>query len=148
MSDLGFTAKTTSVDEAKAMEQSTGSKYSGLADQWREARESNEAIVIENVEKNIVENVRNFFYRTFDIEDVIVRSSKKEETNDEGEPLYNMTIREREGREYLQEGEFEDTEEVPEDAEETVSEDASSTSDDSGEETEDEEEFESSGLGL
>ena len=43
MEDLGFEIEQVSNEDARALEQSTGSKYEGIANKWREARENDEA---------------------------------------------------------------------------------------------------------
>lgn len=96
MDDFGFDVEETSTQQAKEVEQTTGSKYEPLANKWQEARENDNAVVLSGVEKNQVSNIRNYMYRAFDKEDVIVRSKSREQDD-----LYNVTIRARENGEYL-----------------------------------------------
>lgn len=88
---------------------SRGSKYDPVADAWEKAQEQGEAVTIEDVSKNDVQNIRNLIYRRFDKENVIVRSTKQ------GDDSFNVAVREREEGEYLRDN--------SEDSEDTTSED-------------------------
>jgi putative sterol carrier protein len=108
-SDLGLDIEQASTEEAMEVEKTTNmsSKYAPVAEQWKEARGNDESLIIRDVEKSTVESLRNFFYRTFEKENVIVRSTKQEDES------YTVTIRKRVNGEYLQntdeEGEGEET---------------------------------------
>jgi hypothetical protein len=104
-SDLGLDIEQASTEEAMEVEKTTNmnSKYAPVAEQWRNVREDDGSLIIRDVEKSTVESLRNFFYRTFEKEDVIVRSTKQEDDH------YTITIRERVNGEYLQNDEEEST---------------------------------------
>jgi len=126
MDDFGFDVEETSTQQAKEVEQTTGSKYEPLANKWQEARENDNAVVLSGVEKNQVSNIRNYMYRAFDKEEVIVRSKSREQDD-----LYNVTIRARENGEYLPDdsdeestnGEADTTEDIVDEAEQAAQED-------------------------
>jgi len=71
------------------------SKYEPVAAKYAEI-DKGEAIILEDLGKNDVQNLRNLLYRRFGKPNVIVRSSEQEE-----EGTYKAVIREREGDEYL-----------------------------------------------
>jgi len=106
-SDLGLDIEQASTEEAMEVEKTTNmnSKYAPVAEQWRNVREDDGSLIIRDVEKSTVESLRNFFYRTFEKEDVIVRSTRQQ--NDQ----YTITVRERVDGEYLQNDEEESTSE-------------------------------------
>lgn len=106
MNNFDFDVEESSTQEAKEVEQTTGSKYEPLAEQWKTARNNDNAVILRGVEKNQVDNIRNYFYRAFEKEDVIVRSKAREQDD-----TYNVTIRARENGEYLQDNTAEDTSE-------------------------------------
>lgn len=118
---LGLNIERAPVEEAVEVEQSTGSKYAPLADAWREARADGEALILRGLEKSRVGSIRSFMYRTFNKQDMIVRS--KQQSNGE---LYNVTIRERQNGEYLTEEKnsdsVDDGEDITPSVEETITE--------------------------
>lgn len=129
MDNFDFDVEESSTQEAKEVEQTTGSKYEPLAEQWKTARTNDNAVILRGVEKNQVDNIRNYFYRAFEKEDVIVRSKAREQDD-----TYNVTIRARENGEYLQDRTAEDTSEedtssVVEEAESTEASSSMSPSD-------------------
>ena len=73
------------------------SEYEPVARQWAELADD-ESIVLDGLEQNDVQNIRNLMYRRFGKEDVIVRSAKKEDG------LYKAIVRQRDGDEYLRDG--------------------------------------------
>lgn len=101
-----FNIRQASEEEAQEAVATSGasrtSKYEPVAKAWEN---SDEAVVLEDVSENDVQNIRNLIYRRFDKEDVIVRSRKN------GEDSFNVSIMEREGDEYLRgsDGESENT---------------------------------------
>jgi hypothetical protein len=97
-SDLGLNVEQASTEKAMEVEKTTNrsSKYDRIGERWKEARKSGESLIIRDVEKSTVEGIRNFLYRTFEKEDVIVRSTQQETGG------YTMTIRKRMDGEYLQ----------------------------------------------
>jgi hypothetical protein len=105
--DLGLDIEQASTEEAMEVEKTTNmsSKYAPVAEQWKKARGNDESLIIRDVEKSTVESLRNFFYRTFEKENVIVRSTKQEDEN------YTVTIRKRVNGEYLQNTDEESTDE-------------------------------------
>jgi hypothetical protein len=123
MDNFDFDVEESSTQEAKEVEQTTGSKYEPLAEQWKTARMNDNAVILRGVEKNQVDNIRNYFYRAFEKEDVIVRSKAREQDD-----TYNVTIRARENGEYLQNEDTseEDTSSVVEEAESTDMEESTS----------------------
>lgn len=120
---LGLNIERATNEEAQEVEQSTGSKYAPLAEEWRKARDVGEALILRGLEKSRVGSIRSFMYRTFDKEDMIVRSKQQS-----GGDTYNVTIRERVDGEYLSDSSTveedanptEDVAEVPEDVAEEV----------------------------
>lgn len=105
----------TSPEEAEQAVATSGrgrtSQYEHVADAWDEASDAGESVVLEDVTKNDVQNIRNLIYRRFDKEDVIVRSAKK------GDDSFNVAIRERQEGEYLRDEDSGENGEVDEDAE-------------------------------
>jgi hypothetical protein len=102
---LGLNIERATNEEAQEVEQSTGSKYAPLAEEWREARADGEALILRGLDKSRVGSIRSFMYRTFEKEDMIVRSKQQSD----GE-VYNVTIRERQNGEYLSDEETTDEE--------------------------------------
>lgn len=121
-----FNIRQTSNQEAESAVETSGSartsKYEPVAEAWSE---SDEAVVLENVSQNDVQNIRNLIYRRFDKENVIVRSRKNAEDD------FNVAIRERQDGEYLRDDEDED--EAEDTAEETTEDTEDSESEDGGE---------------
>lgn len=72
------------------------SRYEPVAQKWSEIGED-ESIVLSDLEKNDIQNLRNLLYRRFGKENVIVRSAKQEDDT------FKAVIRAREGSEYLRE---------------------------------------------
>jgi len=70
------------------------SRYEPIAQKWSELG-SDESIVLSDLEKNDIQNLRNLLYRRFGKENVIVRSAKQEDES------FKAVVREREGNEYL-----------------------------------------------
>ncbi len=70
------------------------SQYEPIAQEWSELGED-EAILISDLEKNDIQNLRNLLYRRFGKENVIVRSAQQEDET------YKAVVRAREGDEYL-----------------------------------------------
>jgi hypothetical protein len=70
------------------------SKYEPVAQEWSEVGEG-EAILLSDLEKNDIQNLRNLLYRRFGKESVIVRSAQQEDES------YKAVVRAREGGEYL-----------------------------------------------
>jgi len=70
------------------------SRYEPIAQKWSELGDD-ESIVLSDLEKNDIQNLRNLLYRRFGKENVIVRSAKQ---NDD---TFKAVVREREGNEYL-----------------------------------------------
>ena len=54
-----------------------------------------EAILLEGMSQNDIQNLRNLLYRRFGKEEVIVRSKSQ------GDDTYKAVVRDREGNEYL-----------------------------------------------
>lgn len=128
--ETDFNIRQTSAEEAESAVETSGSartsKYESVAQAWAEA---DEAVVLEDVSENDVQNIRNLIYRRFDKEDVIVRSAKK------GEDNFNVAIRERKDGEYLrsEEDEAETQEpEVTENTSESTAEDSSDSDEEEG----------------
>lgn len=74
------------------------SRYEPVAQKWGELDED-ESIVLSDLEKNDIQNLRNLLYRRFGKENVIVRSAQQEDES------YKAVVRAREGSEYLREDE-------------------------------------------
>jgi hypothetical protein len=74
------------------------SRYEPVAQEWSELGDG-QAIVLSDLGKNDIQNLRNLLYRRFGKENVIVRSAKQ----DDG--TFKAVIREREGDEYLRDEE-------------------------------------------
>ena len=70
------------------------SRYEPIAQKWSELG-SDESIVLSDLEKNDIQNLRNLLYRRFGKENVIVRSAKQDDES------FKAVVREREGNEYL-----------------------------------------------
>jgi len=89
------------------------SQWEPVAEKYAEISGSDQAIVLRELSQNDVQNIRNLLYRRFGKEQVIVRSSSN------GEDEYKAVVRDRDGDEYLRNGDSEDTSD-------TVSEDTAS----------------------
>lgn len=74
------------------------SRYEPVAAKYAELDEG-EALVLDELGKNDIQNMRNLLYRRFGKKNVIVRSAEQ----DDG--TYKAVVREREGNEYLRDGE-------------------------------------------
>jgi hypothetical protein len=70
------------------------SQYEPIAQKWADVGED-EAIVLAELAKNDIQNLRNLLYRRFGKENVIVRSAQQ----DDG--TYKAVVRAREDNEYL-----------------------------------------------
>ncbi len=70
------------------------SKYEPIAQKWSEIGDD-EAIVLSDLEKNDIQNLRNLLYRRFGKENVIVRSAQQEDDS------FKAVVRAREDDEYL-----------------------------------------------
>ena len=70
------------------------SRYEPIAQKWSELDED-ESIVLSDLEKNDIQNLRNLLYRRFGKENVIVRSAKQEDDT------FKAVVRARDGDEYL-----------------------------------------------
>lgn len=70
------------------------SRYEHVAQRWSETADD-EAVVIEGLEQNDIQALRNLLYRRFGKETVIVRSARQEENK------YKAVVRSRAGDEYL-----------------------------------------------
>jgi hypothetical protein len=70
------------------------SRYEPIAQKWSELGED-ESIVLSDLEKNDIQNLRNLLYRRFGKENVIVRSAKQDDDT------FKAVVRERDGNEYL-----------------------------------------------
>jgi hypothetical protein len=70
------------------------SKYEPIAQKWSEI-DDDEAIVLSDLEKNDIQNLRNLLYRRFGKENVIVRSAQQEDDT------FKAVVRAREDDEYL-----------------------------------------------
>lgn len=70
------------------------SRYEPIAQKWSDLGEE-ESIVLSDLEKNDIQNLRNLLYRRFGKENVIVRSAKQEDDT------FKAVVRTREGNEYL-----------------------------------------------
>ena len=75
------------------------SRYEPVAQQWEEIDQDEESIVLEGLEKNDIQNLRNLLYRRFGKENVIVRSAQQEDET------FKAVVRAREGSEYLRDDE-------------------------------------------
>lgn len=74
------------------------SRYEPVAQKWSETEED-ESIVLSDLEKNDIQNLRNLLYRRFGKENVIVRSAQQEDDT------FKAVVRSREGNEYLRDDE-------------------------------------------
>lgn len=118
MSDLGFDMqvqdKTTAEGNIRSSTGGAGrnSQYEPVAKKYADLPEG-KAIVIEDLEQNDVQNLRNLLYRRFGKEQVIVRSRQQDDES------YTAVVRDREGDEYLRDedtnGEPQSSEDVNED---------------------------------
>jgi len=70
------------------------SRYEPIAQKWSELGDD-ESIVLSDLKKNDIQNLRNLLYRRFGKENVIVRSAKQDDDT------FKAVVREREGNEYL-----------------------------------------------
>ncbi|GEM_PF-2493781 len=70
------------------------SQYEPIAQKWSEVGDD-EAIVLSDLEKNDIQNLRNLLYRRFGKENVIVRSAQQEDET------YKAVVRARKDDEYL-----------------------------------------------
>jgi len=70
------------------------SRYEPIAQKWSEIGDD-ESIVLSDLGKNDIQNLRNLLYRRFGKENVIVRSAKQEDDS------FKAVVRAREGDEYL-----------------------------------------------
>lgn len=70
------------------------SRYEPVAQKWNDLGED-ESIVLSDLGKNDIQNLRNLLYRRFGKENVIVRSAQQ----DDG--TFKAVVRAREGNEYL-----------------------------------------------
>lgn len=70
------------------------SKYEPVAQKWGDLGDD-ESIVLSDLEKNDIQNLRNLLYRRFGKENVIVRSAQQEDDT------FKAVVRAREGNEYL-----------------------------------------------
>ena len=70
------------------------SRYEPIAQKWSELGDD-ESIVLSDLAKNDIQNLRNLLYRRFGKENVIVRSAKQ------GDDTFKAVVRERDGNEYL-----------------------------------------------
>jgi hypothetical protein len=70
------------------------SRYEPIAQKWGDLGDD-ESIVLSDLEKNDIQNLRNLLYRRFGKENVIVRSAKQEDDS------FKAVVRSREGNEYL-----------------------------------------------
>lgn len=70
------------------------SRYEPVAQKWSDLGDD-ESIVLSDLEKNDIQNLRNLLYRRFGKENVIVRSAKQDDGS------FKAVVRAREGNEYL-----------------------------------------------
>lgn len=100
MSDLGFEME---VSDRKQAEQEIStspngggrsSQYDPIAEKYANL-DDGEAILLEGMSQNDIQNLRNLLYRRFGKEEVIVRSKSQ------GDDTYKAVVRDREGNEYL-----------------------------------------------
>jgi len=127
MSDTDFNMTTKTTDEAENELSSGGgpgrnSKYEPVAQKYTEIDED-EAIVLRELSKNDVQNLRNLMYRRFGKEDVIVRSSKQ------GDDEFKAVVRDREDGEYLRNNDSDDIADTSKPESDPVSEDTDSGDD-------------------
>lgn len=100
MSDLDFNMEVSDRKEAE-QEISTSSGGGGRSSQYDPIAEKyanlddGEAILLEGMSHNDIQNLRNLLYRRFGKEEVIVRSKSQ------GDDTYKAVVRDREGNEYL-----------------------------------------------
>jgi len=100
MSDLDFNMEVSDRKEAE-QEISTSSGGGGRSSQYDPIAEKyanlddGEAILLDGMSQNDIQNLRNLLYRRFGKEEVIVRSKSQ------GDDTYKAVVRDREGNEYL-----------------------------------------------
>jgi hypothetical protein len=70
------------------------SQYDPIAEKYANL-EDGEAILLDGMSQNDIQNLRNLLYRRFGKEEVIVRSKSQ------GDDDYKAVVRDREGNEYL-----------------------------------------------
>ncbi|MFB6279707.1 MAG: hypothetical protein ABEK75_09390 [Salinibacter sp.] len=75
------------------------SKYEPVAQKWEEIDQDEESIILDDLEKNDIQNLRNLLYRRFGKENVIVRSAQQDDET------FKAVVRAREGNEYLRDDE-------------------------------------------
>jgi pyruvate/2-oxoglutarate dehydrogenase complex dihydrolipoamide acyltransferase (E2) component len=99
MGDLNFDVVSRKKADQEIGSTSRGrkSEYEPVAEKWVEIDED-ESIVLDGLANNDVQNIRNLMYRRFGKENVIVRSAKK------ADGTYKAIVRQREGGEYLRNG--------------------------------------------
>jgi pyruvate/2-oxoglutarate dehydrogenase complex dihydrolipoamide acyltransferase (E2) component len=106
-SDFNFDVRSRDEAEQEVMSgRGKTSRYEPVAQKWVEI-EDDEAIVLSDLSMNDVQNIRNLMYNRFGKENVIVRSAKDGEID--GETAYKAVVRQREGDEFLRNGESSDT---------------------------------------
>jgi len=74
------------------------SRYEPVAQEWSEIGDD-QSILLSDLEKNDIQNLRNLLYRRFGKENVIVRSAKQDDDT------FKALVRAREDREYLRDEE-------------------------------------------
>lgn len=109
MEDLGFEMEVedqstaeSAITTSKGGSGGRSSKYDPIATKYEEIADD-EAIVLNDMSQNDIQNIRNLLYRRFGKEEVIVRSKST------GEDTYKAVVRDREGNEYLRDGDTSDT---------------------------------------
>jgi hypothetical protein len=70
------------------------SQYDPIAEKYANL-DDGEAILLDGMSQNDIQNLRNLLYRRFGKEEVIVRSKSQ------GDDTYKAVVRDREGNEYL-----------------------------------------------
>jgi hypothetical protein len=70
------------------------SQYEPVAQKWEEIGDD-ESIVLDTLEENDIQNLRNLLYRRFGKENIIVRSAKQDDDT------FKAVVRARRGNEYL-----------------------------------------------
>jgi len=100
MSDLDFNMQVSDRKEAEQeISSSSGgggrsSQYDPIAEKYANL-DDGEAILLDGMSQNDIQNLRNLLYRRFGKEEVIVRSKSQ------GDDTYKAVVRDREGNEYL-----------------------------------------------
>lgn len=108
MSDLDFsmdTAPTTEAEQEISVSRGgdgRSSQYDPIARKYEKIADD-EAVVVSNLTKNDIQNIRNLLYRRYGKEQVIVRSSQQEDGT------YKAVVRDRIGDEYLRDTSSDDT---------------------------------------